>query len=54
MGRRLLAMLGILILVVLALTLLWRVHSHHLRAVPLEPESLIESVQIRSGSVGSG
>jgi hypothetical protein len=44
MGRRLLALIGILVLVTLALTLLWRVYAHHLRAAPLEPDLTIESV----------
>jgi hypothetical protein len=44
MGRRVLALIGIFVLVTLALTLFWRVYAHHLRAAPLEPELTIESV----------
>ncbi|HEX7708639.1 MAG TPA: hypothetical protein VF701_19415 [Thermoanaerobaculia bacterium] len=44
--RRVLALIGIFVLVTLALTLLWRVHVHHLRAAPLEPDLAIESVRM--------
>jgi hypothetical protein len=38
MARRLAALAGMVILLVLALTLLWRVYLHHIRVNPDEPE----------------
>ena len=36
--RRFLSMVGIVVLLALAMTLLWRVYSHHVQAEPYDDE----------------
>jgi hypothetical protein len=39
--RRILSLAGIVVLIALALTLLWRVHLHHRQADPYEREEAV-------------
>jgi len=49
MTRRLIATFGIVVILALAMTLLWRVYVHHLRARPYDSdEPVIVSLQSRA------